>query len=56
MADTCRQAPGEASTSQQVDAQDTHVTAAPHAEQQRPMSAAQAEKIVRSWQVSHKAV
>ena len=56
MADTCRQAPGDASTSQQMDAQDLHVNVAPHAEQQRPMSAAQAEKIVRSWQVSHKAV
>ncbi|DBB13664.1 TPA: hypothetical protein ACH3X3_000683 [Trebouxia sp. C0006] len=45
------QAPGEVSTSQQVDAEAVHTSSKPqHVEQQHPVTPAQAENIVRSWQ------
>ena len=51
----CRQAPVAVSTSQEIEPQDQRAPhSAQHAQQQYPVSAAQAEKIVRSWQVSHK--
>ena len=50
----CRQSPGEPAVCQQVHEQDAQASRATplQVEQQRPVTTAQAEAIVRTWQVS----